>query len=114
MHYSSEALRVPSPLMRVGIVGAGIAGLSAARELKKAGVDSVVYERNSFVGGSARTVELNDCVFDTGLQTYTPRGMSIESAILNELPTDDLVLIARPVDLYLDGRAIPGSGEKNR
>lgn len=100
--------------MRVGVVGAGIAGLAAARELKKGGATVAIFEKEAFIGGRARTSTRNGCVFDTGLQTYTPRGMAIEKVMLDELATDDLVLVARPVDLYLGGRAIAGSGEKNR
>jgi 2-polyprenyl-6-methoxyphenol hydroxylase-like FAD-dependent oxidoreductase len=36
-----------SPVHKVHIVGAGIAGLTLARSLKKRGIPSVVFERNS-------------------------------------------------------------------
>lgn len=88
--------------------------MAAAREFKKAGAEAVVFERADRVGGRARTLRLNNCVVDTGVQTYTPRGMALEQVMLHELPTDGLVLIARRVDLYLGGRAMPGSTEKNR
>ena len=42
--------------MRVIVVGAGLAGLSAADNLAKAGVDVVVIEASSRVGGRVRTV----------------------------------------------------------
>ena len=41
---------------RVIIIGAGPAGLTAAWELCKEGVSSVVIEKDSVVGGISRTV----------------------------------------------------------
>ena len=44
------ARKTPSSLS-VGIVGAGLAGLTAARELKNAGLDISLYDAGSRVGG---------------------------------------------------------------
>jgi protoporphyrinogen oxidase len=41
--------------MRIAIIGGGIAGLTAAYELGKAGHETVVYERDSELGGQAGT-----------------------------------------------------------
>ena len=41
--------------MRVAVIGAGIAGLTCARELQQAGVDVHVFERNEIVGGRMST-----------------------------------------------------------
>ncbi|XP_057868645.2 putative flavin-containing monooxygenase FMO GS-OX-like 11 [Cryptomeria japonica] len=38
-------------ISKVGVIGAGAAGLVAARELKRQGFEVVVYEQNSDVGG---------------------------------------------------------------
>lgn len=40
--------------MSVAIIGAGVAGLSCARTLKKVGVDAVIYEARDRVGGRVR------------------------------------------------------------
>jgi len=40
---------------RIVIVGAGIAGLTAARQLRDAGIDSVIYESSTRVGGRMHT-----------------------------------------------------------
>lgn len=37
-------------LMKVAIIGAGLAGLSCAHELEKYSISPVIYERNSFIG----------------------------------------------------------------
>ena len=47
-----EPIRVSRPLNRsVGIIGAGPAGLAAAEELRKAGIDVVIYDRYDRAGG---------------------------------------------------------------
>ena len=42
--------------LRVGVIGAGLAGLTAARRLREAGADVVVFEARDDVGGRAQTV----------------------------------------------------------
>src|SRR6516164_7759059 len=44
--------------MRVGIIGAGPAGITAAFQLSKAGVKVELYEAGENVGGLSRTIEL--------------------------------------------------------
>lgn len=51
---------------RVIVVGAGVAGLSAARALKKHGLEPVVLEASARVGGRVRIEDLNDEPFDVG------------------------------------------------
>jgi protoporphyrinogen oxidase len=52
--------------MRVGIIGAGPAGITAAYQLAKAGVTVEVFEGSSAVGGMARTIELLGQKVDLG------------------------------------------------
>jgi renalase len=70
--------------MRIRIVGAGIAGLSAARALKDRGHDVTVFERSSIPGGRAgtrtiRAIEMPrglsgaTVAFDHGAQYFTVR-----------------------------------------
>lgn len=49
------ASRIPGPKPRVVVVGAGLAGLTCAYRLKQAGVDAVIYEANTRVGGRCWT-----------------------------------------------------------
>jgi len=51
---------------KVVIIGAGPAGLTAAYELCKAGVPSVVLEKDDVVGGISRTVNYKGYLFDIG------------------------------------------------
>ena len=52
--------------MRVGIIGAGAAGLAAAYDLSKNGHDVAVYERAPFVGGQASTFEVRGARLERG------------------------------------------------
>ena len=56
---------------RCVVVGAGIAGLSAARTLKDGGVDVLVLEKNPWIGGRMSTLTLSGGVFDHGAQFFT-------------------------------------------
>lgn len=54
--------------MRVGIVGAGLAGLAAARELSEAGHEAIVYEASDGPGGRVRTDVVDGYRLDRGFQ----------------------------------------------
>lgn len=56
----------------VVIVGAGLAGLIAARDLHRAGLDVVVLERGDAVGGRVRTDRVDDVLLDRGFQLLNP------------------------------------------
>ncbi len=53
------------------IVGAGIAGLIAARRLRDAGADVVVLEKSRGFGGRMSTKRVGNLVFDQGAQYFT-------------------------------------------
>jgi oxygen-dependent protoporphyrinogen oxidase len=66
---NAPGLTRPSPKVRfvkVAIIGAGIAGLTCAWELHKAGVDVEVFERQSTVGGRMNTRTKDGLAFDIG------------------------------------------------
>lgn len=56
----------------VVIVGAGLAGLAAARRLAAAGIDIAVLESNETVGGRVRTDRIDGLLLDHGFQLYNP------------------------------------------
>ena len=51
---------------RVGVVGAGYAGLAAAVELARSGANVTILEANRVAGGRARRVEYRDALLDNG------------------------------------------------
>lgn len=92
--------------MRVGIVGAGISGLAAARALKKFGHSPIVFEKNDRLGGRVATRKIGDYLFDTGASAITPRGHEIETVILKELDTTELIKIEKPLYMHQSMRPV--------
>ena len=62
----------------VVIIGAGPAGLTAAYVLSKAGVESIVLEKDQAVGGIARTVNYKNYYFDIGGHRFFTKLKSVE------------------------------------
>jgi protoporphyrinogen oxidase len=65
---------------RVAVVGAGIAGLAAAYELKCGGCEPVVFESSDCVGGRVKSIRRGGYVFDVGAFIYL--GSYVESVAL--------------------------------
>lgn len=65
----------------IAIIGAGIAGLSAARVLSASGARLVVLEKSRGVGGRMATKRVGDAVFDTGAQFFTAREDSFAAEV---------------------------------
>lgn len=59
--------------MRVVVVGAGISGLVAARELHARGVDVLVVDKGRSPGGRMATRRIGDATLDHGAQFFTVR-----------------------------------------
>ncbi len=57
--------------MKVGVIGSGIGGLSAACELAKDGHDVTVYEKNAMPGGKLGELVIDGFRFDTGPSLFT-------------------------------------------
>ncbi|KUF08070.1 FAD-dependent oxidoreductase, partial [Leucobacter sp. G161] len=58
----------------VAVVGGGVAGLVAARELALAGARVTVLEAAPELGGRVRAVELAGAPFDMGAEAFATRG----------------------------------------
>ena len=56
--------------MRVAVVGAGISGLVAAYTLAKGGVEVVLYEKEDYLGGHAKTVTVDGVDLDLGFMVF--------------------------------------------
>ena len=56
----------------VVIIGAGLAGLTAARALQRRGIESVVLEASDRIGGRVATDSVNGFRIDRGFQVHLP------------------------------------------
>lgn len=69
--HGTETLVVHRGAPRVAVVGAGISGLSCARELAVRGYDPVVFEASDRVGGRCSSLHTRAGWFDDGAQVIT-------------------------------------------
>ena len=89
---------------RVAVIGAGMAGLAAARRLRDLGVHTEIWEARDRLGGRAAGIDLDGACFDLGanwLQQYAHNALAriAEAAGLRTAPTDfadPLILTGAP------------------
>ena len=86
------------------VVGAGLAGLSAAQTLIDAGVVVRVLEASATLGGRVQTDEINGYRFDRGFQLINAKYPELEA--LNILDKLDFACAPRAVDIALDGSTV--------
>ena len=86
----------------VVVVGAGLAGLAAARQLSIHGVEITVVEAAEAVGGRVRTDRVDDFTLDRGFQLYNPAYP--EAARVLDHQALDLRPLVRGVDVVRPGR----------
>ncbi|HMF54803.1 MAG TPA: NAD(P)/FAD-dependent oxidoreductase [Pyrinomonadaceae bacterium] len=85
---------------KVVIIGAGPAGLTAAYELCKAGVASVVLEQDGVVGGLAKTVNHKDFRFDIGGHRFYTKVKAAADIWREVLPAADFLRRKRLSRIY--------------
>ena len=88
---------------QVVIIGAGPAGLTAAWELQKAGLPSVVLEKDPVVGGLARTVCYKGYRFDIGGHRFFTKVHAV-NRMWHEILGADLLQRSRLSRIYFKGR----------
>lgn len=71
--------------MDVVIVGAGMAGLSAARELQRRGRSVVILDKGRGIGGRMATRRFGGARFDTGAQFFSVRSRPFRELLKGEL-----------------------------
>lgn len=72
---------------KVIIIGAGIAGLTAAWYLKKHGIQALVLEASETVGGRMQSIRVEDALIDTGAQ-FLSSAYSIIPELIKETGLD--------------------------
>lgn len=99
--------------MRVGIVGAGMAGLAAARRLKAQGHEVVVFEKSRGFGGRVSTRRVGDYTFDSGTTSIAPRTPALHQMMFEGLDASELVRIEKPIYVHTGLRTSRGDAMKN-
>ena len=89
--------------MHVVVLGAGLAGLSAAYELSKAGVRCTVVERDDFAGGMACSWEKNGFWLDHGPHRFHSRDEELIRHIY-EVLDNEVVIRDRMSRIYMQGK----------
>jgi len=96
-------MKIPGLHSRVLILGAGPAGLTAAYELCRTNIPSIILEQDSVVGGLARTVNHNGYLFDIGGHRFYTKVPLIEQ-IWKDVLGDDLLVRPRLSRIYYHGK----------
>lgn len=65
----------------VAVVGGGVSGLVAARELARGGATVTLVERDTTLGGRVRGAELDGVTFDIGAEAFATRGGAVAALI---------------------------------
>jgi protoporphyrinogen oxidase len=94
---------------RIGVIGGGFAGLTAALRLAQAGHDVTLWEKGRF-GGQAATIPFNDTRIEIFYHHLFQSDTSI-TALVNELGIGDkLMWLPSNVGYFADGRILPLNG----
>ncbi len=96
-------MRSLGPEERIVIIGAGPAGLTAARELTRAGLRPIVVEKRAMVGGLARTEMFKGFRFDMGGHRFFTKVVEVKE-IWQAMLGDDLLRRPRLSRIYYDRR----------
>ena len=101
---------------KVIIIGAGIAGLTAALELAHHGLDVIVLEKNGYLGGKIRQIDIDGALIDSGPTVFTMRWVfekvfnDCDENFSSEFELEALDILARHswgddyLDLYADNK----------
>ncbi|MFD7711948.1 NAD(P)/FAD-dependent oxidoreductase [Streptomyces sp. NPDC059786] len=103
-----------SPRLDVAVVGAGVAGLTTAHELRRAGLTVRVYEEQPHVGGRMHSFRYDGYTIDTGAEQISPHGYRATWQLLHRLGVRraDVPRIGAPLATWRDGRAHPGVADR--
>lgn len=88
---------------RIVIVGAGMAGLTAAAYLSRANYDVLLIEKNKEIGGLVNSFQRDGFIFDTGARSIENSG--IIRPMLNDLGIE-LELLQSPVSVGIENDVI--------
>lgn len=84
--------------MTIIILGAGIAGLSAAYHLQQTGIESIILEKEDTYGGLCRSVPVHDSVFDIGVHVSFTQDEYVKKIFSNSVHGE-----------YIEHESVPGN-----
>lgn len=97
----SAVERYATDMYDVLVIGAGLAGLTSGRILKRSGLDVLLLEASSEVGGRVRSFRQDGVILDAGYQVLFPAYPAVRRHL--DLPRLDLVNLA-PAAVLRQGR----------
>lgn len=90
-------------IQRVAVIGAGPAGITAAIELLRGGIDVTIYESSESVGGMARSFQLWDQIVDVGPHRFFSSDPRVNKFWLDAIG-DEYVMVDRLTRIYYKQR----------
>lgn len=84
-------------MAHIAVIGAGVAGLTAAYGLRGLPLDVTVFEKSRGFGGRAATRGRYGCRYDHGASYFTAPSDRVEELVRVHLPTHGLMKIGRPI-----------------
>ena len=87
----------------IQILGGGPAGLAAGYFAEKHGLDFVLFEAGSDVGGNCRTLRIGDFRFDTGAHRFHDKDPSVTCEV-KKLLGSDLFHVDAPSEIFYEGQ----------
>ncbi|GHE09512.1 protoporphyrinogen/coproporphyrinogen oxidase [Streptomyces alanosinicus] len=99
-----------SPELDVAVIGAGVAGLTTAHELRRAGLEVRVFEEQPYVGGRMHSFRHDGYVLDEGAEQISERGYRATWELLTRLSVPDhhVPRIGKAIGVWRAGRAHAG------
>ncbi len=93
--------------MKIAILGAGVSGLTAARLLKDKGHDVTIYEKESTIGGLARTRFTDGYLYDPyGGHIFNSKHKEVVDWVFSILPKENWQFTERNAKIFFNGKYV--------
>ncbi len=93
--------------MKVAVLGGGVSGLTAARLLKEKGHDVKLFEKNSALGGLARTRFTDGYLYDPhGGHIFNSKHAKVVDWVFSILPKENWQYTERNAKIFFNGRYV--------
>ncbi len=93
--------------MNIGVFGAGVSGLTIAKILKNKGYDVTILEKDSTIGGLARTRFTGGKLYDPyGGHIFNSKKKEVVDWVFSMLPKDNWKYTERNAKIFFDGKYI--------